>query len=74
MRLQIWHLPMFPSLEKVPTVSCLYRRQFEISKWVSFIYGLGIFLIGVLALGELVCMSPLRVGSLFPTIVWFSWT
>lgn len=48
MRLQIWHLPVSPSMENFPVISCLSCRCLKISKLISFTYGPGTFQIGVL--------------------------
>lgn len=58
MRSQKWCLPVSPSLERDPTVSCLSSIHFKFSKWVSFPYDLGNFQNGIFALGSWV--SPYR--------------
>lgn len=51
LRLQKWCSVALPSLERVPTSSCLSGSHFKIGKWVSFTNGPGAFQTAASALG-----------------------
>ena len=79
MRSQKWCQPASPFLGRIPVGSCLSGRCFKIGKWISFTFSNRCFsnclLLFCFVLCCKVCLqtNSLRLDSLCPIALWFSW-